>query len=298
MSTESLSGAYNPEWSDARNYLSLAALVLLTLDTLSSCKLEYVYVWGARLSWIKAIYMWARYAVLAALVVHYTLVHVFLARGPVSPGRCRAWFLFLASLSTTLQICFDGLLLIRVWALYKQRKIVIALAIPVVLQFVTAYILIGRNALKDEDFNEKCDLRRTPIESAPLGAVVFLTHFALWLTTYMKRNMAQETRNAAVMDYLVVTGNWSFSVLGVIAVGTIAYPFAIRTVNPVIIFVWPSVLISMTVRRSRANRDELEADCIDILSHMVINMRRLKSEPSPIGTDDFVLTTVISMSLE
>ena len=67
--------------------------------------------------------------------------------------------------------------------------------------------------------------------------------------------MAQEARNAAVIDYLVVTGNWSFSVLGgqylcptdvkyssslslsVIAVGTIAYPFAIRTVNPVIIFV-------------------------------------------------------------
>ncbi|KAF8878153.1 hypothetical protein CPB84DRAFT_1852420 [Gymnopilus junonius] len=138
------------------------------------------------------------------------------------------------------------------------------------------------NALRDEDFNEKCDLRRTPIEAAPLGAVVFLAHFALWLTTFMKRNIVQGN-NTAVMDTLVNTGNWSFSVLSVISTVTIAYCFATRTVNPVIIFVLPATLVSLTSCK------------------MVINMRRLKSESttaSPIDSEDFVLTTFISTSFE
>lgn len=153
-------------------------------------------------------YLWSRYIALASLGsvfvpgdpilisslirlfrVHYSFIQTFLARGPVSPSICRWWFLFLALSCTSLHTSLVAILLLRgktviiafghpaefspqVWAVYRNNmKLVIGVGAVAALQFAVSFELIGRNIVHDHNFNGRCDLRRTPIEAAPLAFV-------------------------------------------------------------------------------------------------------------------------------
>ncbi|KAF8878157.1 hypothetical protein CPB84DRAFT_1794334 [Gymnopilus junonius] len=248
---------------EAREKLSLAALVILGLNWVGSLHSEYYHVWGKKFTATKFMFLWSRYVALATLIAHYCFIHLFLARGPVAPSFCRGWILFLSLSCTSLQMSLVVILLLRVWAVYsKNMKLVMVVAALVVLPFIVSFELIGRNILHDDNLNDQCDLRQTPIEAAPLAAVSFLSHLALWFTIFRKRNYVMPN-DKRLMDTVVNTGNVSFTVLTLIVAVMIPYCFATHSVNIVLIFVVPMVPISM------------------LSCKMVINMFRLRTDRPP-----------------
>ncbi|KAF8959296.1 hypothetical protein BDZ97DRAFT_2061256 [Flammula alnicola] len=261
-----------------RNYSSLAALVFLVIEHLTTCKDEYKYIWRpatfktAPSSIIGILYLWARYVSLCTLTVHYAFVHKFLARAPVSSQHCRTWFLFLLLSLSSLMVVLDAVLFLRVYALYSKSKNILLLIVPIILQFVIASILTWDISQKGA-FNYQCDFRNPPIESIFLGVSVIVTHASLWVATFAKRNVGQG--QALIVKLVVREGSWTFVLLFAIVSGLLPYVYASHTANPFIVFVWPISVISITAYH---------------------DMRRLGPEPSPndilMLTDDFRLSTV------
>lgn len=115
-----------------------------------------------------------------------------------------------------------------VYALYKKDMRVHILALPLVLQFVVASILMERASRSY--FNPHCDKETSSnkmiglmgcVIECPLdsGSVIFLylrgsvilAHSALWVTTFAKRNIAQG--RAAVVRLVVREGGWTVLLL-------------------------------------------------------------------------------------
>ena len=151
---------------------------------------------------------------------HYCLVHFLLERGPVPASTCKGWFMFLAVSCSLLQMNLVAILVLRgefpnltfrpqstsltlplVWALYREdRKVVFAVCTLVVLPFVVSFVLIGRNVVAGDNFNQQCDLHHTPIE-APVLACVYSRFFSKFsLTPYLQRGISDVAYGALVPD--------------------------------------------------------------------------------------------------
>ncbi|KAF8167112.1 hypothetical protein B0H34DRAFT_680297 [Crassisporium funariophilum] len=263
---------------DVRNYSSLGALVFLFLDHLSSCKSEYSHIWKAPSSSGKHMYLFARYFALATQIVNYTLIQTVLVHAPVKIGQCQAWYIFLFVSSLVLMAVFDGILLLRVYALYSKSIKVSLLALPVALPFAICFCYIGRNIyLEDTPFTPTCDLPKTPLEAAILVPTVVIAHMMLWVATFAKRNVAQG--HATVVSLVVHEGGWTLVILCAMVAGITPYPYVVQSTNPFVMYVWPTTIFSITSCR------------------LIMNMRQLKTEPrtrsSPSG-HDVHLSTIIN----
>ncbi|KAF4618546.1 hypothetical protein D9613_009724 [Agrocybe pediades] len=193
-----------------RNYLSLFALILVFLDSIWSIKAEYKFIWPAPRG-PRFLYLWSRYVALATLIAHYVFVHVVLSEGPVSPFRCQVWFAVLAVSCVSLQCALDAILILRIYALYLRNPKIFILLTLVAIPYLIAFILVVRNVLKEDAFNHHCDLKHTPIEAVPLGVMTILSHLAMWLATYSRRNIAEG--RATVVDLVVKGGHWALALL-------------------------------------------------------------------------------------
>ncbi|PPQ70857.1 hypothetical protein CVT26_014080 [Gymnopilus dilepis] len=266
----------------ASNYLSLVALVLLGTDWIGSIRSEYEHVWSKKFTVTKLMYLCSRYIPLATVIAHYCLVHFLLERGPVPASTCKGWFMFLAVSCSLLQMNLVAILVLRVWALYREdKKVVFAVCTLVVLPFVVSFVLIGRNVVAGDNFNEQCDLHHTPIEAPVLAAVYLMSHMVLWFLIFRKRNYVAPN-DKRLLDNVVNTGNISFTVL--VANGLmIPICYAMHSVNMILIFIFPMVSISM------------------LSCNMVISMFRVGSAERPskfLDTGEIVLTSVFAPSFE
>ncbi|KAH9478225.1 hypothetical protein JR316_0008678 [Psilocybe cubensis] len=227
---------------DARNYSSFAALAVLVLDHVLSCRSEYKYIWQAKFRLPQFLYLISRYWALSLQIMHYTFVQKYLIHGPVSSSLCKIWFSLLGSGCIMMGVCMNLILLLRLYALYMKDSKILALALPLIGQHVVALVVVGRAVFKDDAFSDTCDLYHTPIEALPLGILTIVSQAAVWLAAFKKRKIAQ----AAVLSLVVRESHWTLAVFGVLAAIMIPYSFATQSVNPFIIFVWPTTFISMT----------------------------------------------------
>jgi len=241
---------------EVRNYSSFAALVFLMLECFSNCHSEYIYIWKARPTAVKYIYFISRYTGLIGQIVNYILIHVLLI-APVKPERCRVWYLFLLGTCAIALASLDAILLLRVYALYRQNMKVHILALPLILQFVVASVMSER-ATRHCTFNSYCDKPTSPIDISLIGGSVVLAHAALWVATFAKRNVAEG--RAAVVQLVVREGAWVVLILiGVIAISS-TYVVVSELVNPFTIFVWPTALISVITCRIILNMNKLKIE--------------------------------------
>ncbi|KAF8156122.1 hypothetical protein B0H34DRAFT_716282 [Crassisporium funariophilum] len=268
---------------NVRSYSSLAALVCLLLDHLISCRSEYSLIWRAPSSTVKYIYLFARYYALAVQILNYGLVQAVLVHGLVKREQCQVWYTILFVSSLALMAALDAILLLRVYALYRQSgKKVCALVLPVAFPFVICFSYTGRNIyLTKAPFSPLCDLPRTPLEGALLVPTVVIAHMLVWVATFAKRNVAEG--QAVVVRLVVHEGGWTLVVFFAIVAAITPYTYATHSTNPFVVFVWPTTIFSITSCR------------------LIINMRQLKTEPRSVSAssiNDVHLSTVIRTDLE
>jgi len=254
-----------------RNYSSLAALVILLLECISNIHSEYTYVWRARHTVVKYIYLLSRYLGLTALLVHNVLIHVVPTDDSVKPELCRVWYLFLFVVCAIIIAALDVILLLRVYALYlyKKNAKVHILALPIILQFIVASIQIDRVS-RCHNFTSYCH-RSTSLKDAGLtGGSVVLAHASLLVATLAKRNVA-EGRAVVVRLAVRESAGIVFVLFGIVA-GQSAYAVVSDSSNPFTFFVWPTAIMSA------------------ITCKIILSMNKLKIEQQ--GEIDSSLTTI------
>ncbi|KAF8816825.1 hypothetical protein BYT27DRAFT_7181294 [Phlegmacium glaucopus] len=267
----------NPKAVEIRDFSSFAALVFLMLEYLSNCHSEYKYIWRAQPTPVKYIYLISRYSGLIGQIVHYSLIHVFLIDAPVKPERCRVWFLFLFAICSILVASLDAVLLLRVYALYRQNVKVYILALPLILQFVVGSVMMER-VTQSHVFNSYCDKETSPTEIGLFGGTVLLAHAALGLATFAKRNIAGG--RAAVVKLVVREGAWIILIFFAIVATSATYAVVFDSANPFAIFVWPTAVISVITCRIILNMNQLKTE--------------LPQERGELASTEFHLSTIIS----
>ncbi|KAF9557053.1 hypothetical protein CPC08DRAFT_752175 [Agrocybe pediades] len=132
--------------------------------------------------------------------------------GPVSPFRCQVWFGVLAASCVTLQCALDTVIILRIYELYLRNPRIFVLIALVSIPYLITFVLVFRSVLKEDAFNQQCDLKHTPIEAVPLGVTTIISHLALWLATFSRRNIATG-QAAVVVDLTVKGGHWILALL-------------------------------------------------------------------------------------
>jgi len=212
---------------------------------------------------------------LITLVAHYTLVRVFLAKGPVPEVHCRAWFLALFITMTSLILVLDAILFLRVYALHSKNKKTFLLVVPILAQLTPAGLSFWY-IFRQSTFDYKCDFRNPKqIQFVLQGVTVIVAHASLWMASFAKRNTGRGPYTILV-KMVVHEGLWAFFLLFAIVGGVVPTAYVSRSANPFIIFVWPICIVSVTICR------------------LIMNMRRLKVET--VGTAELHLSTIAGVS--
>jgi len=118
------------EANRSNTYSFVAALTFCSYDIILSFGEEAKYIWGSRWSTVKVLYFIVRYYSLVYLI---TLVGIYTSVN-VSVPVCQQYFLWsINGGSPVFIIALDGILLLRVVALYKQDKRVFVVLLILVL---------------------------------------------------------------------------------------------------------------------------------------------------------------------
>ncbi|VDB94076.1 unnamed protein product [Peniophora sp. CBMAI 1063] len=141
------------------NYVTLVSIVILVWDILLQMDDEVRYIWAARWSWPKFMYLFARYYGAAFLGLHlavnvgtnYTVevgtsVHrVLLALRPLE--FCRVFFYFYSlGGAIVFSTVINVILVLRIWALYHQAKNILVLLLLILTVEFAAELYISVRA--------------------------------------------------------------------------------------------------------------------------------------------------------
>ncbi|KAF9040823.1 hypothetical protein BJ165DRAFT_325892 [Panaeolus papilionaceus] len=240
----------------SRNYSSLAALVLVVFDYLSTLIFEYRSIWVPPARAVKLLYLCSRYLGLTSQIAHYTLIHTHLAKAPVSPTTCRVWITSLISSSVCLLLVLDGILFLRIYALYQQRKRMLWVLIPIATQPIAIAISTQRSLFKEGDLDELCDYKGSVLDAVILSFIVLSVHMILWVVTFVRRNIAQG--QAVVVKLVVQESAWALALFFAMLVAIAPYSSMKRRISPFFILSWTIGLQSILVSR-----------CVVFCSHVI-----------------------------
>ncbi|PPQ74106.1 hypothetical protein CVT24_012935 [Panaeolus cyanescens] len=199
---DTLSPSFTGHEFSARNYSSfdiakfcaeVAALVLVALDHLTTLKFEWKSIWR----------------------IHYTLVHTHLAKPPVSPKACRIWVVGLLVSANTILLALDAVLVLRIYALYQKQKWVFFTLIPIFAQSLVAIPWMIHVLDKENGLDGMCNINASIGSSIAVCCTILITHFILWLATFIQRNVA--LGHAAIVRLVVIESTWALALMFVAA---------------------------------------------------------------------------------
>ncbi|KAF9044926.1 hypothetical protein BJ165DRAFT_1540616 [Panaeolus papilionaceus] len=185
-------------------------------------------------------------------------------------------------------IILDIILFLRVYALY-QKNFLILLLVPAILSPYACGVYTSWNVVlrRRESFNGLCDvttfhdLRYARIA---LGVTLILSHAAIWLCGYLKRNTGQG--RIPVVRLVVHECSWIFALL--VACVAVILPAGISSgvINPYYHFFLPTTLLSAVNCRIIQN-----------MHNLALNAQN-QHHPREANDEAFRLTTFIHTDVE
>jgi len=180
---------YHPVWESirARQYISLASLALLLWEHVLTFSHEYTHVWKSRLTVTKWLYLLLRYFSIICQLTNHIISSSLLFKAPLSKSTCFAWVAFQASYFQVVQMLFELILLVRVWALYnKGPRVGFFLLSMYLCGFVIlVYANVRVNMVLQLDGT--CLVMKTPPEAYILAIYPLVTQAVIWTMTWYKK---------------------------------------------------------------------------------------------------------------
>ncbi|KAF8169231.1 hypothetical protein BJ912DRAFT_1067297 [Pholiota molesta] len=127
-------------------WYAVGALTVQTWDLVLHLSDEVQYLWIGRITFVKALYFCSRYVMLAAQIVNQLLSYGVVVR-LASTGNCSGIFVFKTVIAHVSLIMLEVILLMRVYALYKQSLkikyfLYVVYGLAVVLELVGIALVI------------------------------------------------------------------------------------------------------------------------------------------------------------
>ncbi|TFK36453.1 hypothetical protein BDQ12DRAFT_667865 [Crucibulum laeve] len=230
LNTEIAQALYVQEWS------TLGALVIIIWDMLLLFNDEYIHIWSAPSFALKWIYIFARYFTLLFQSISYYIITHTLSQPPIS------WSTAITLIMTAV---IEGVLMLRVYALYSQDAAAGWLLIAVFLMQRVISVVLTVCGREDAQFDEICRAKSKDSGILIFGGGVLVTQVVIWTMTFNKRNIRTESRsNSRFVRLLLRDGAWAFG--GIIALYSVIIPyFHLVEISSHVVYTWPISLLSI-----------------------------------------------------
>ncbi|EKM60637.1 uncharacterized protein PHACADRAFT_189762 [Phanerochaete carnosa HHB-10118-sp] len=137
---------------------AIAAIVWMTWDTLINLGDEIDYLWTGHAKWVQWIYAFIRYAP----IIHGGVVLSHYNTTGNSPSRCRALIAYELSFLELLTIAVEIILVIRVFVLYKQNRVLKAFIIIAFAAEIICMMVFISFVIKGQTFTSDCLAATSP----------------------------------------------------------------------------------------------------------------------------------------
>lgn len=237
---------------------AIAAIVWMIWDTIINWEDEVRYLWRGHARWVQWMYAFIRYAP----IIHggYVLSHYNTTGNP--PARCRAYIAYELSFLELLTIAVEIILVIRVFVLYKQNRILKAAIIAAFVAEIICMMVLVSFVIKGQTFTDDCIAATSPriFIAYWLSSLAFETFlFVLTLAkcsrgSFRARRVA---RTRSVLFLFLRDGTWAFALIFVaMLLNTLMYQLN-NTPRAGIGYYWELAVLSYAG------------------SHVILNIRRL-----------------------
>ncbi|KAF8553022.1 hypothetical protein OG21DRAFT_1498001 [Imleria badia] len=229
-------------------YIAAATWVIIVWEGFIGFDDEVKFIWP--MAWsahIKWLYLFGKYGALALQTAVFGIQVGYLANHAIPLHYCRVYRLAEMAASTLLMLCFDAVLLLRIYALYGLRSWSSTLATSgVVIEFVTTVVSAGWT-IPTTLYDSSCAM----IEVAKTILVFVIGTFVaqailLWLA-YRRRESARRARSSiacvTIRDGLLV-----FSGIAVFLVMIFVFTIHNSPVTTLMIF-WIPMVTSVATSR-------------------------------------------------
>ncbi|PFH45396.1 hypothetical protein AMATHDRAFT_71733 [Amanita thiersii Skay4041] len=205
---------------------TIASTALLALETALLFKEEYRFVWRARISVAKCIYIFSRYFILLFQIANAVIVSTYLRVIPVSRPFCAVWFCTQLSTAALSMVMLEAVLMLRVYALHgKSRKIGITLSCSLFIEICVTTCMISL-VFKDLTLDDACVTTNTPRQVIGLGTVTVVQQLLIWGLMFQKRSFLQTLNNAGQRLTLVIMRDGTWVLIGVCACCALLIPYS------------------------------------------------------------------------
>ncbi|KAF9034029.1 hypothetical protein BJ165DRAFT_743833 [Panaeolus papilionaceus] len=232
-----------------RHITALVAICALIGNYIWTCRFEFTYIWKRPINTYQVAFVISRYVEIIGKMVHYCLIHLILGHSlhGVNPHLCAIWHTFLYAQCAIMVTALDIILALRAYALYQQKSIILLLAPPIATPLILAlYDMSYRSRNSAHVFDSSCNVYfhgQAKNNGIAIGISFIAAHGLLWLCVYRKRNIG--CGHVPVVRLVVNEGGWIFVILLGIVTASIPVKIAFDAINPSILFVVPSTLISI-----------------------------------------------------
>ncbi|KAH7919452.1 hypothetical protein BV22DRAFT_1075235 [Leucogyrophana mollusca] len=235
----------------ATEFSSVAALTVLVWESLVTFDDEVNYIWskpsGAYLKWL---YLFARYFGLGVAIADHAIVSTFPPHLPVPYSMCRAFYTWQAIAVQLMMLTFDGVLLIRVHALYEQTLSITAIGIVAIGIEVLAMIVAAILTIPHVPYHVACLVVDTPTSVACFVVGAGISQSVLLGLTYHKRAIIDRGGNprSNLLSVVIRDGAFAFGVVVALLLLTFVYLVADKDIANLTYYWFPVILSVATCR--------------------------------------------------
>ncbi|TFK32130.1 hypothetical protein BDQ12DRAFT_775081 [Crucibulum laeve] len=202
-----------------RNVYPVGALVILIWDLILSWNLEYDHIWR---------HVELRFAPTFKLNINYSLLLTTLAHPPITTNICLGWFYAQMICSQSCLTIIEGVLMLRVYALYNKGRIIGRFLLGFYILETALVVIFGYRTRSIITFDEICTPKEEGLDAFLYGSGVVTTQIVIWVLTINKRGLGSSSeRNKHVMNLLIRDGAFAFAVVihGQIRFSLLLYDF-------------------------------------------------------------------------
>ncbi|KAF9546189.1 hypothetical protein CPC08DRAFT_823817 [Agrocybe pediades] len=147
--------------------------------------------------------------------------------------------------------------MLRLYALYrKDVRIVIFLAVRFFGLLIIELVFAPSAIVYSVPYDPICNALESPTSFAFFGGAVWVVHLSMAALTAAKWNLT--VMGILIAKMVARNGAWSLSLIVVIFAVIVPYSVTLKSIKPETVFMWPTSLFSITVRRTYAYKPALK----------------------------------------
>ncbi|KAI0700453.1 hypothetical protein BC835DRAFT_420522 [Cytidiella melzeri] len=251
------------------SHASIGALAWLLWDILINLDHEVDHIWRRPRSWVSWLYVILRYA---PLCHGFAVFPLGLDKDYDFPHfACRIWQVYQIAFVEILILLVECVLVMRVYILYNQNKIILSIIILGFAVEVIVMVLALALVIPTEHFTQDCLISKAPRVYIAywLSSLIFET-FLFALTLYQFSGVAlQELRQKSIVFIFIRDGTWAFALIFVL--NTMLYQLENSPLAGMGYF-WTICVLSFAGSHVLLNLRRMSSTELDSLSIMSLNL--------------------------